>query len=155
MDKIWDRKSFEVGGHWPLSRGWKNRMTKQSWQKSNSKKEIGLQTGTFFYCGMNLLELKAFMFIYIKCVLFIFFQDKGKTTLVKLLANKTVDQHRKSIIREEITLAAKKDFPVSCCHNWFLLTIFSTSVAHAICGILSNVHDSVHSFKWLFNMHCL
>ena len=23
MDKIWDRKSFEVGGHWPLWRGWK------------------------------------------------------------------------------------------------------------------------------------
>ena len=22
MDKIWDRKSFEVGGHWPLWRGW-------------------------------------------------------------------------------------------------------------------------------------
>ena len=21
MDKIWDRKSFEVGGHWPLWRG--------------------------------------------------------------------------------------------------------------------------------------
>jgi len=27
MDKIWDRKSFEVGGHWPLWRGWKNRIT--------------------------------------------------------------------------------------------------------------------------------
>jgi len=27
MDKIWDKKSFEVGGHWPLWRGWKNRMT--------------------------------------------------------------------------------------------------------------------------------
>jgi len=24
MDKIWDRKSFEVGGHWPLLRGCKN-----------------------------------------------------------------------------------------------------------------------------------
>ena len=24
MDKIWDRKSFEVGGHWPLWRGLKN-----------------------------------------------------------------------------------------------------------------------------------
>ena len=21
MDKIWDRKSFEVGGHWPLLQG--------------------------------------------------------------------------------------------------------------------------------------
>jgi len=26
MDKIWDGKSFEVGGHWLLWRGWKNRM---------------------------------------------------------------------------------------------------------------------------------
>jgi len=24
MDKIWNRKSFEVGGHCPLWRGWKN-----------------------------------------------------------------------------------------------------------------------------------
>ena len=24
MDKIWDRKSFEVGGHWPLWRVCKN-----------------------------------------------------------------------------------------------------------------------------------
>ena len=23
MDKIWDRKSYKVGGHWPLWRGWK------------------------------------------------------------------------------------------------------------------------------------
>ena len=38
MDKIWDRKSFEVGGHWPLWRGWKNRMTTQNRKKSNAKK---------------------------------------------------------------------------------------------------------------------
>ena len=38
MDKIWDRKSFEVGGHWPLWRGWKKRMTMQNRQKSNAKK---------------------------------------------------------------------------------------------------------------------
>jgi len=25
MDKIWERKSFEVGGHWPLWRRWKKR----------------------------------------------------------------------------------------------------------------------------------
>jgi len=30
MDKIWDRKSFEVGGHWPLWRGSKQRMTKKN-----------------------------------------------------------------------------------------------------------------------------
>ena len=32
MDNIWDRKSFEVGGHWPLWRGWKKRMTTQNRQ---------------------------------------------------------------------------------------------------------------------------
>ena len=37
MDKIWDRKSFKVGGHWPLWRGGKNRMTTQNRQKSNEK----------------------------------------------------------------------------------------------------------------------
>ena len=34
MDKIWARKSFEVGGHWPLWRGCKKRMTTQNRQKS-------------------------------------------------------------------------------------------------------------------------
>ena len=38
MDKIWDTKSFEVGGHWPLWRDAKNRMTTQNRQKSNAKK---------------------------------------------------------------------------------------------------------------------
>jgi len=27
MDKIWDRKSFEAGGHWPLWRGWKKKVS--------------------------------------------------------------------------------------------------------------------------------
>ena len=38
MDNIWDRKSFEVGGHWPLWRGLKKRMTTQNRQQSNAKK---------------------------------------------------------------------------------------------------------------------
>ena len=38
MDNIWDRKFLEVGGHWPLWRGWKNRITTQNRQKSNAKK---------------------------------------------------------------------------------------------------------------------
>ena len=38
MDKIWDRKSFEVGGHWPLWLQCKNRNTTQNRQKSNAKK---------------------------------------------------------------------------------------------------------------------
>ena len=37
MDKIWYRKSFEVGGHWPLWREWKKRMTTQNRQKANAK----------------------------------------------------------------------------------------------------------------------
>ena len=38
MDNIWDRKSFEVGDHWPLWQGWNNRMTTQNQQTSNAKK---------------------------------------------------------------------------------------------------------------------
>ena len=38
MDKIWDRKSFEVGDHWPLWRGWKKRITTLNRQKSIAKK---------------------------------------------------------------------------------------------------------------------
>jgi len=37
MDTIWDRKSFEVGGHWPLWRGWNKRMATQNRRKSNAK----------------------------------------------------------------------------------------------------------------------
>ena len=40
MDKLWDRKSFEVGGHWRLWRGWEKRMTTQNRQKSNAKKTL-------------------------------------------------------------------------------------------------------------------
>ena len=45
MDNIWDRKSFEVGGHWPMWRGWKNRMTTQNRQKSNAQKKAHLKRG--------------------------------------------------------------------------------------------------------------
>jgi len=37
MNTIWDRKSFEVGGHWPLWQGWTNRMITQNRQKSTAK----------------------------------------------------------------------------------------------------------------------
>jgi len=30
VGKIWDRKSFEVGGHWPLWRGWKKQWPHRS-----------------------------------------------------------------------------------------------------------------------------
>jgi len=44
MDKIWDRKSFEVGGHWPLWRGWKTewpcRADKSRTLKKNSDYKI-------------------------------------------------------------------------------------------------------------------
>jgi len=36
MDKIWDRKSFEVRGPWPLWRGWKKQMTTQNRQNLNA-----------------------------------------------------------------------------------------------------------------------
>ena len=51
MDKIWDRKSFEVGGHWPLWRGWKNRMTTLNRQKSNAKKIKKYHTSQFTVLG--------------------------------------------------------------------------------------------------------
>ena len=54
MDKIWDRKYFEVGGHRPLWRGWKKPgMTTQNRQKSNAKKE---KKKDFFVGGSWLAE---------------------------------------------------------------------------------------------------
>jgi len=35
MDKIWDRKSFEVGGIWPLGWGWKN-----EWPRRTDKSRL-------------------------------------------------------------------------------------------------------------------
>jgi len=46
MDEIWDRKSFEVGGHWLLWWGWKKWMTTQNRQKSNAKKKKFNNTDT-------------------------------------------------------------------------------------------------------------
>jgi len=36
MDNIWDRKILRSLSHWPLWRGWKNRMTTQNRQKLNA-----------------------------------------------------------------------------------------------------------------------
>ena len=43
MDKIWDRKSFEVRGHLAVVAGMKKRMTTQNPQKSNAKKSQKIQ----------------------------------------------------------------------------------------------------------------
>ena len=41
--------SFKVGGHWPLWRGWKNRMITQDRQKSNTKKHKKKLSGQHNY----------------------------------------------------------------------------------------------------------
>ena len=40
MDKIWDRKSFEVGGHWPLWRDEKNELPRRTDKSRTLKKHI-------------------------------------------------------------------------------------------------------------------
>jgi len=40
MDKIWDKKSFEIGGHWPLWWGWKNEWPRRTDKKSNAKNKM-------------------------------------------------------------------------------------------------------------------
>ena len=40
MGKIWDRKSFEVGGSLAAVVGMKKQMTTQNRQKSNAKKKV-------------------------------------------------------------------------------------------------------------------
>ena len=39
MDKIWDRKYFEVRVHWPLWRGWKNEWLRRTDKSRTLKKE--------------------------------------------------------------------------------------------------------------------
>ena len=50
MDKIWYRKSFKDGGHWPLWPGWKKRINTQNRQKSNARKNKNLPQ---FSCYLN------------------------------------------------------------------------------------------------------
>ena len=40
MDKIWDRKFWEIGGHWPLWRGWKNEWPRRTNKSRTLKKCI-------------------------------------------------------------------------------------------------------------------
>ena len=42
------KKSFEVGGHWPLWWGWKNRMTTQNRHKSKAKQKMN------YTCSYNM-----------------------------------------------------------------------------------------------------
>mgnify|MGYP007091311197 CR=1 FL=1 len=70
MDTIRDGKSFEVGGHWPLLRGWKHRMTTQNRQKSNAKKR---ERKKLFPCtklsmGNGRCENRLNMFVLYFCV---------------------------------------------------------------------------------------
>jgi len=45
MDKIWDRKSFEVGGHLPLWQGWPRRPRRTDKSRTlNKSKENRLYT---------------------------------------------------------------------------------------------------------------
>ena len=48
MDTIWDKKSFEVEGHWPLWWGWKTRMTTQNRHKSKAKQKMN------YTCSYNM-----------------------------------------------------------------------------------------------------
>ena len=48
MAKIWDRKSFEVGGHWPLWGGEKTKCPRRTEKKSNAKKNAFGKQGTRF-----------------------------------------------------------------------------------------------------------
>ena len=67
MDKIWDRKSFEVGGHWPLWRGWKKRMNTQNRQKLNAKKKRRKKRICWcdVYCPFNVLWICKTSTVYI------------------------------------------------------------------------------------------
>jgi len=47
MDKIWDRKSFEVWGHWPLWWGWKKEWPRRT-DKSRTLKKIEIGLTSFF-----------------------------------------------------------------------------------------------------------
>ena len=48
MDNIWDKKSFEIGGHWPLWRGWKKLNVHAEPTKFYCKKKILLTLKQLF-----------------------------------------------------------------------------------------------------------
>ena len=58
MDKIWDRKSFKVGGHWPLWRGMKNTNDQTSNAKNKTKKTCDpSMTFGYTHCLINKLYI--------------------------------------------------------------------------------------------------
>jgi len=52
MDKIWDRKSFEVWGNWPLWWGWKKRMITQYRQKAIANKNWNRRWAKLPFLGL-------------------------------------------------------------------------------------------------------
>ena len=63
MNKIWDRKSFGVGGHCPLWRGWKNEWARRSDNKLNTK-NIEFSTDLTSNFTEKLLRSKYFINVY-------------------------------------------------------------------------------------------
>jgi len=58
MDKIWDGKSFEVGGHWPLRRGSKNEWRRRTdnsrtLKKQNKKQQKPIQVIIFEFQNIS------------------------------------------------------------------------------------------------------
>ena len=89
MDKIWDRKSFEVGGHWPLWWGWKKRMTTQNRQKSNAKIFLKIKKKKDSLFVVYFYKPKLYIFTWETIVAFmknwsvLTFNEKGCQTVFK------------------------------------------------------------------------
>mgnify|MGYP007133550531 CR=1 FL=1 len=75
MDKFWDRKSFEVRGHWPLWQVWKNKWPRRidkSKTLKNKQKKQNKNYSIILFLGMKLCGcLQRDIFEYIKMCGFI------------------------------------------------------------------------------------
>ena len=55
MDKLWDKKSVEVGGYWPLWRGWKTKWPRRTDKSRTLKKHTKICTYVHaFPCGLRM-----------------------------------------------------------------------------------------------------
>ena len=162
MDKIWDRKSLQVGGHWPLWRGWKKRMTTQNRQKSNAKKIIFFIVELIFVISVFLYTLYKVLVYYWDADITVSVSSQfSPLSFFSLLLSQTVDFVWISACINDVTVNNVKEQIHCCCRNLLICqnckpwcNTCNTCVAIKCCMVLEQLWKREPHLERAYNKLC-
>ena len=118
MDKIWDRKSLQVGGHWPLWRGRKKEWPRRT-DKSRTLKEIKkIIVELIFVISVFLYTLYKVLVYYWDADITVSVSSQfSPLSFFSLLLSQTVDFVWISARINDVTVNNVKEHIHCCCRN--------------------------------------